>query len=142
MLLSVRFCWGIIGTKHARFSDFIYSPKTIISFAKDTLKFKAKRYIGHNPLGGLMVLALFVLLALTSLTGLLVYAVEENAGPLLPWVANTGHRMAEFYEEVHEVLANLTLFLVVIHVTGVLFESLLHHENLIRAMITGDKRKQ
>ena len=87
-----------------------------------------------------MIILIFTLLILTSISGLAVYAVEENAGPLAPWLAPSSHQLAEAYEELHEALANISLLLVLLHVGGVLFESLLHHENLTRAMITGFKK--
>ena len=139
-LLLLRLVWGFIGTRYARFSDFVHSPATVRAYLKDILRFKAKRYIGHNPAGGAMIVLLLVSLALTSLTGLAVYGAGENAGLLAGWLGQLGERWAEVFEEVHEFFAGLTLLLVFIHVGGVLFESLLHRENLIKAMVNGYKR--
>lgn len=168
-LVVLRVLWGFVGPKHARFSDFVFSPGKVRAYALDLLRFRATRYLGHSPAGGAMVMVLLVGLVATVWTGLEVYAVEENAGPLAaatvvrpetasqplrPQVrlVNDEHDDDErngkkknknkdgFWEEAHEVLANLMLFLILLHVGGVMLTSLAHRENLIRAMITGRKR--
>jgi len=139
-LLSLRLVWGFIGPRYARFSDFTYSLSSIRNFLKDTLNFRAKRYLGHNPAGGAMILLLIASLLLTSFTGLALYAVAEQAGPLAGMITITSEFMRETLEETHEFFANFTLFLVLIHVAGVIIESFMHRENLARAMVTGNKR--
>lgn len=161
-LVAFRIIWGVIGTKHARFWDFLFGPATTLGYLKDLGRFKAKRYIGHSPAGAAMTFALLISIAATVWSGLEVYAVEENAGPL---ASTTTVQMAgreaprarlifvsddegedggkdDFWEEIHEVLANLTLALVFLHIAGVLFASFVHKENLARAMITGRKRRE
>lgn len=162
-LVGFRVVWGLIGTKHARFSDFIYLPATTIGYLKDLLVGNAKKYIGHNPAGGWMVIALLVSLLLTSVSGLKVYGLEGH-GPLAQatsvestreimmaenkfqfiYVNDDDHDEEEgdeFWEEVHEFLANFTVLLVVMHITGVIISSIRENQNLIRAMITGYKEK-
>jgi cytochrome b len=139
-LLVVRIVWGLTGSRHARFSDFIYSPRNIRTFLKDTLSMKAKRYLGHNPAGGAMVLLLIFSLIVTTLSGLMLFGVAEGQGPLAAWVINGESFWGEMLEEVHEFFANFTLFLVFVHVAGVIIESLLHRENLVKAMFNGKKR--
>ena len=138
-LISVRFIWGFIGTRYARFSDFVYSSQSIVEFLKDTLKFKAKRYIGHNPAGGAMVILLMVSLFITTTSGILVYGAEEQAGPVAHWFSQAGGFWAEILEGLHEFFANFTLLLVVVHVVGVVVESLIHQENLVSSMVSGLK---
>ena len=70
-LLLFRLFWGVIGPRHARFSDFVKSPSAVIGYLKDLTKLRAKRYIGHNPAGGAMIVALLICLVMTTLTGLL-----------------------------------------------------------------------
>lgn len=139
-LLLLRIIWGLVGTRHARFSDFIYSPKTIKEFIKGTVSFRAKRYLGHNPAGGAMILLMIISLLVTTLTGIAVYGLEEQAGPLASWFTQKESLMGEIFEEVHEFSANFTLFLVFIHVAGVIVESFIHKENLVQSMIDGNKR--
>jgi cytochrome b len=141
-LVLFRLVWGLVGPRHARFSDFIRPPGETLAYLKDVIAFRARRYLGHNPAGGAMVVALIISLGLTTVTGLLVYGAEEMAGPLAGWLAPTSHDTAEAFEELHELFANLTLALVVAHLAGVLLASLQHGENLVRSMFTGLKPKE
>jgi len=139
VIILTRIVWGFIGTRYARFSDFVYPLSTVSQFLKDTLILRAKRFIGHNPAGGLMILALIVSLLITTLSGMTVYGAADNAGPLAPWLGASSHFLEEVFEGIHELFANLTLLLVLVHVMGVVVESLIHRENLVRAMVTGYK---
>jgi len=141
-LLVIRIIWGFIGSKYARFSDFVCRPKTILQFLRDTVVLKAKRYLGHNPAGGAMVILLIVSLLITTFSGLVVYGAEEQVGPIAHWFSSDFHRAwGETTEDVHEFFANFTLLLVLAHVLGVVVESVVHKENLARAMINGFKAK-
>ena len=140
-LVFLRVLWGFVGTKHARFTDFIYPRQTIKQFLLDTLSLRAPRYLGHNPAGGAMILLLMLALLLTAVFGLAVYAAEEAAGPLAGMFTGVGKFWSEVFEELHEFFANLTVFLVLLHVIGVVIESIIHRENLIGAMWHGYKRK-
>jgi cytochrome b len=137
--IAVRLIWGLIGTHHARFSDFVTSPLTALRYVKDTLHFRAKRYIGHNPAGGWMIVIMLVSLLATGVSGLFLYGSSEQAGPLAALFAAGGDAWKKSLEEVHEFLANFTAFLVVIHLVGVILESIIHKENLVSAMISGEK---
>jgi len=139
-LIVLRLVWGFIGTRHARFVDFTYSPDAIWKFLGDTLRFRAKRYMGHNPAGGAMIFLLLISLLLTSFSGLAVYGAE-GAGPLSYLLAGSGPMVEEVFEEIHEFFANFTLLLVFIHVSGVVIESFIHRENLVSSMVHGYKRK-
>lgn len=138
-LLLIRLFWGFFGTRYARFSDFVTSPSAALDYLLRLSRFRAKRYIGHNPAGGLMIVVLLVSLLITSISGLAAYGAE-GYGPLAEWLYSYRIWDDELFEEVHEFFANLTLFLVLIHITGVVVESLIHSENLVRAMFTGFKR--
>jgi len=127
-LLVVRVVWGFAGTCHARFSDFVYPTSVIASYLVDMARFRAKRYLGHNPAGGVMVIALLVLLIATSATGIMM---TTDAYWGFKWV-----------EEAHEIAANLTVVLIGLHLVGVLAASVQHRENLLTAMITGRKRRE
>jgi cytochrome b len=87
VLLIIRIIWGIFGSKHARFKDFIYPPADILGYLKDLIKGKPKHYIGHNPAGGAMACFLLFVLLLITLTGLLTYGAEGK-GPLAFKLAN------------------------------------------------------
>lgn len=147
-LLVVRLVWGLVGSEHARFRDFVRSPRTVWQYTKDNIAGRARRYIGHNPLGGVMVIALMLSVTMTAFSGMSLLAAEEGEGPLAGWLIaappagqHEESALAEQTEEVHEFFANFTLFLVMLHVLGVVVESVRHRENLARAMITGYKRE-
>lgn len=138
ILVVTRVLWGFVGPGHARFSDFITAPATAVRYAKDLILLRSERHLGHSPGGGYMVVALLVFLAATVVTGLIVYGGDQQAGPLAGIVTKaTGEQM----EEVHEVIANITLALIFAHIAAVIFASYAHHENLVRAMVTGYKRR-
>ena len=137
--LVARIVWGVVGTHHALFVDFAYSPTQIGHYLSDVVRFRAHRYIGHNPAGGAMVLALLLSLIITTVSGLLTYGVVEGSGPLAPWLTGMSYLVGEITEELHEWFANLTLLLVFLHLAGVLLASLQHRENLIASMWHGNK---
>ena len=139
-LLVFRLIWGLIGTRHARFSDFVTRPSVAWRYLKDTLKGKAKRYLGHNPAGAAMIVVLLLSLLFTTVSGLALYAIEDQAGPLAGVMGQLGEHWEELFEELHEFFANFSVLLVLIHIGGVIVESLLHRENLVRSMFTGRKR--
>lgn len=125
ILIGLRVVWGLIGTQHARFTDFLFSPTRTLAYLRSLRSARPERYLGHNPAGGWMVIALLLSLLAAAASGLML--------------GGGGH---ELWEEIHEGAANLTLFLVVVHVSGVVASSLLHGENLIKAMLTGNKMRR
>jgi cytochrome b len=141
-LLVFRVIWGVIGPRYARFSNFVFAPSVVLRYLKEVLLLRPRRYLGHNPAGGAMIVALLVSLVMTTATGLAVYGAGENAGPLAASLGYLGDEGGKVFEEIHEFFANCTLFLVFVHVTGVLVESLIHRENLVRGMIDGLKRPE
>jgi cytochrome b len=137
-LLIARILWGFVGTAHARFSDFVVGPGTTLGYLRDLLRFRAERHLGHSPGGAAMILLLIGFLAATVVTGLVVYGGDQQAGPLAGMFSKeTGESM----EEVHELIANITLALVILHVSAVLFASYAFRENLVRSMFSGYKRR-
>jgi cytochrome b len=137
-LVAARIVWGFVGSLHARFSDFVYAPATAFSYVRELLRFRGARYLGHSPGGGYMVIILLIFLAATVATGLVVYGGDQQAGPLAGMFTKD---FSESFEEVHEVIANITLALIFFHVSAVVLASFVHHENLARAMVTGYKRR-
>ena len=125
-LIGFRVVWGLTGPGHARFSGFVRGPGTVLGYLRDMAGKREKRYLGHNPAGGAMVVALIVTMAALSLTGWM-YTTDAFWG--VNWV-----------EESHEILANIMLGLVLVHIGGVALASLRHRENLVRAMFSGEKR--
>ncbi len=125
-LIGLRLVLGIAGTRYARFSQFIRSPKRTLAYAGDVVRHKEPRYLGHNPLGAAMVVVLMGMVGGIALTG---------------WMQTTdAYWGVEWVEEVHEALAQLLLVAIALHVAGVIHASLRHRENLVLAMLTGHKR--
>jgi cytochrome b len=139
VVVCFRLLWGLVGSDHARFKDFMRPPAAIFRYLTDLVRGQSKRYLGHNPAGAGMILTLLIFLTATVFSGIVLYGMEESAGPLAAWVTENSDR-EEIWEELHEVFANLTLLLVVLHVIGVIFSSRAHRENLAKAMITGRKK--
>lgn len=137
MLIILRLIWGVIGSRYARFSQFVTGPEKIKAYLRSLLSYQPQHFTGHNPAGGAMVILLLISLTLLCVSGI-VTLTGEGEGPLAGYA--TAVWMSDWMEDLHELLANLCLGLIFVHVAGVLVSSLLHKENLIRAMITGKKQ--
>lgn len=137
-LVAFRLLWGIIGTRHARFTDFVTGPGAVKRYLGRLFTGRAPHYLGHNPAGAAMIIALLLSLILTTFTGAVLIAGDGH-GPL----AGTffAGLSGDSFEEMHEFFANFTLFLVGLHVLGVVVSSFLHRENLVRAMVTGRRHR-
>ncbi len=124
-LIAFRLVWGFIGPRHARFTDFVPGPHRLITYLRDMAAGRERRYLGHNPAGGAMVMALLITLIAISVSG---YMMGMDAYFGVEWV-----------EDLHEALVNFLLLLVALHLGGVALASWRHRENLVVAMITGEK---
>lgn len=120
---TFRLPWGFIGSRYARFVDFVRGPTALKEYAASLLKLEPEHHVGHNPAGGW---AIVLLLGLGILTGLAGWANYNDLG-------------GNLLEELHEGLAATMLTVVIVHLIGVASGSLLHGENLVRTMITGCK---
>lgn len=119
-----RLPWGFIGSRYARFVDFVRGPGSVVDYLRSLIRLDPDHHTGHNPAGGW---AIMLLLGLGIATGLVGWAMYNELG-------------GDWLEELHEGLAATMLTVVFIHVAGVISGSLLHGENLVRAMITGHKQ--
>jgi len=122
----LRLLWGVLGTRYARFSQFIRSPSTVARYLRDIATGREARYVGHNPAGGAMIVMLMLVMLATAATGYL-QTTDQFFGD-------------EGVEKLHDLLGNGLLLLVLAHLAGVALASVRHHENLVRAMLTGRKR--
>lgn len=122
-LIGFRVVWGLVGTRYARFSAFSFGPRAVLDYLKSLLTLRPQHFIGHNPAGSW---AIWLILSLGLISGASGYAVYNDLG-------------GELFEELHEGAANLMLGVIVVHVIGVIASSLLHGENLVKAMVTGFK---
>jgi len=140
-LLLFRVVWGFIGNRYARFKSFIFSPQETLAYVRSLRGGHAKHYYGHNPAGALMVFALLALLLAIFGTGLLTLAVIDFEGPLLFLANDVSDETAYLFRDAHDWMVNIALLLIPLHLLGVVSGSLQHKENLLRAMVTGMKRK-
>jgi len=122
-LVAFRLVWGFIGTRHARFADFVRGPKEAVAHLRSLLAGRPAEHAGHNPAGALAILALLALAIGVTATG---WMTQADWG-------------GERFEEAHELVANLMLVLVGVHVAAVVLSSRLQGENLVKAMLTGRK---
>jgi cytochrome b len=141
LLIIFRFIWGFIGSKYARFSDFIVSPKIVLNYLKDIKKNTNIRYIGHNPAGAAMIVILISSILITCLTGVFLYGVDAHSGPLAFLFTTENEYLEDILEEVHEFFSSFSVVLIVLHVSGVIIAGKQHNENLIKSMINGYKKK-
>lgn len=124
-LVALRLVWGVIGTRHARFTDFVTGPRAVTDYLRRLAAGRPRRYRGHNPAGGAMVLALLATLLVVGGSG---------------WLSETdAYFGVEWVSALHSAASTALLVLIGLHVLGVLVSSLAHRENLVRAMITGHK---
>ena len=135
-LLLARVLWGIWGSKNARFSGFVKGPHEVMAHIQALRKGKAERHLGHNPLGALMIIALLGTVFLLLLTGMAGLGGVFKTGPL-GFITN--FRIGSFTLSVHYLLAIFMMVLVGLHIMGAVFEGLRTKENLVKAMVTGDK---
>jgi len=123
-LVAFRLLWGVVGPRHARFSNFVRGPAAIGRYLRSLLAGDPEHHLGHNPAGAVAVVLLLGLAALAGLSG---WALYDGPG-------------GEWLEETHEFLAGALLAVVGVHLAGVAVASWLHRENLVHAMLTGRKK--
>ncbi|MBI5784139.1 MAG: cytochrome b/b6 domain-containing protein [Rhodocyclales bacterium] len=124
-LLALRVVWGFVGTRHARFADFVPTPGQFFAYVRDALRGRERRYVGHNPAAAAMVLTLMLLMTGIGVTGWM-HGLDRFWGE--EWVV-----------DVHVLLCDIVAGLVVVHVSAAILVSFKQRENLIMAMITGYK---
>lgn len=158
-LLVLRLVWGVLGPAEARFSAFPPNPVTALRHLRQLVAGRVRHYPSHNPAGALMAYAFWATLAVVTASGLYLtggatpmqVAAEKAAVASGDWSAliaeDDGESSEEdkslrhTAEEVHEVAANLLLFLAALHVAGVIVESRAMRRNLVKPMLLGDARR-
>jgi cytochrome b len=122
-LVAFRLLWGVIGTRYSRFGSFAFGPRSVLAYLKSLFTRSPQHHLGHNPAGSWAIYALLALIVLAGVTG---YATYNDIG-------------GGWMEEAHEAAANALMGVVIVHVSGVLVSSIIHRENLARAMVSGFK---
>lgn len=123
-LIIFRLLWGVIGSRYSRFSSFIFGLQEIKTYIMGLVRNRPIHYLGHNPLGSIAIYLILLIVLGISFTG---YCIFNDVG-------------ASWYSEVHELMANFLIGIVVIHIFGVIASGLFHKENLVRSMLTGLKQ--
>jgi len=149
-LVAFRVFWGLLGSRYARFAQFLKGPAATIAYLRAMMQRKERRYLGHNPAGAAMIVALLIALSGTGFTGWLSQEPDRLAMlPDMPQIVSPVWADGDnddtengdsALKDVHEVFANLLLLLVALHVGGVVLASIRHRENLVASMMTGTKR--
>ncbi|RIZ66652.1 MAG: cytochrome B [Methylococcales bacterium] len=160
-LIIFRVVWGFWGSRHARFSNFVTSFSTVVRFVKSLFSKKPKRYMGHNPLGGWMVIAMLITLFMLCYSGIKLNALQGGGEPLalqMPSIDLISSAYAkedieqflirepdevgeDYWKEMHAQYFYLMLILIALHLAEVLVSSLLYKENFVKEMWTGKKAK-
>ena len=135
-LILFRVVWGFVGSYHARFKNFVYAPATVINYAKNLFKKDSAHYVGHNPMGGLSVVALIASVGLQTVTGLF-----SNDDILLegPYASMVSKAFSDQMTRLHQLNSDLILILVGLHLSAIVFYAMFKKEQLIEAMLTGKK---
>jgi cytochrome b len=122
-LVVFRLLWGLVGSRYARFASFVRGPRAVLRYLRSLTAKQPEHHLGHNPAGALAIVLLLALGLVMVASG---WAVYNDLGP-------------QWLEDLHELAGNTMLAVVVVHLLGVLTASWLHHENLVRSMVTGFK---
>jgi cytochrome b len=137
ILVAFRIVWGLVGSRYARFSSFLFGPADLLLYARQAMRGQAPYFASHNPMGAAMVYALLALLLANGLVGIMLGGVMMQIGPLAERLP------AEWMESLysaHKYLGDAITALVLVHMLGVLWAAWLHRENYVYAMFTGVKR--
>lgn len=122
-LVAFRIVWGLVGTRHARFTNFVRAPSAMLRYLRSLVRGAPEHHVGHNPAGALAILALLGVAAVVVASGWATY----------------NDLYKDLFEELHEGAAEALMGLVLLHVAAVVVSSWLHRENLVAAMFTGRK---
>jgi cytochrome b len=135
-LVLFRLLWGVLGSTHARFKAFVRGPGAVWDYAKSLLHGRPVFHVGHNPLGGWMILALLGSLLVQAGTGLFANDDIMIEGPLAKHVSK---EISDLLSKLHETNFKLLLALIFLHVAAALYYLVARRDNLIKSMVTGNK---
>ena len=133
ILTATRIVWGVLGTRYARFAEFVRGPQSVLQYLRGAAQ---RHYAGHNPAGGWMVLLLLLLLLAQAVTGLFANDQISETGPLFGYI--TVDR-SDFLTSLHKIGFKILQAAVALHIVAVLFHLFVRRENLVRPMLDGAK---
>ncbi len=136
ILLAFRIFWGFFGPKYSKFKDF---PTNELKPYSSTVFNKESKYIGHNPAASYVMIIMLVCTFLIILTGVLTYGIQEGKG-LLGFLNETYFKNMKSIDNIHEFFANFFIFLIVLHLAGIVVDKFLHKEiETLKSIFTGFK---
>ncbi len=135
-LILFRILWGVVGSRHARFSNFVRGPKTIFGYMKAFTKKDAPHYLGHNPMGALSVVAILLVVGFQAVSGLFA---DDDIMLRGPYAAAVGTDWSSLITKLHKWNSDLILILIGLHVAAILYYVLVKKDALIKPMFTGEK---
>lgn len=138
-LIIFRLIWGVIGLDYSRFTDFPCSLREIRKHLFTLARLRPTGHLGHTPMGAVMIIALLTGLLFLTLSGTILYGIENSALAFSGLVAALDTDVVIAIENVHGLVADALVLLVLLHIGGVVVESVLQKQNLTRAMVTGYK---
>jgi cytochrome b len=137
VLVTFRIAWGFMGTRHARFEEFVRSPRrTFQYFGTLGREAEAKPYVGHNPSGGWSIIAMLALLMAQAGTGLFANDDVSSVGPLFGWVSNP---LSNTLTKFHHLLSNFLEAFILLHILAIAYYGYVRKEDLLTPMVTGRK---
>ena len=136
-LLFFRLLWGFVGGTHARFRSFVRGPRAVLAYLRELRAGKSEPHLGHNPAGGWSVLLMLACLALQVGTGL--FLSDDDLGFTGPLANHVSDRMSDRLHALHEANFVVLMGLVALHLSAVVFHLWVKKENLVRAMVSGNK---
>ena len=131
-LIVFRILWGVVGPKHARFAQFIPSPKRLINYVRNP----NSKTPGHNPMGALMVVLMIVLISLQAVSGLFINDDVYSSGPYYGSISNDLEKIMLF---IHHNVFDFMIAAIVLHIAAITFYWRVKKDNLVVPMITGKK---
>ena len=142
LLVLFRIFYGFVTkNRYEKLSSLFFPPSEIWAFVKSVMKLAEKRYLGHNPLAGLVMFAMLVTIATMAITGGVGYAMKEEEGILALFVT-PNFELGKEVLDIHEILSKILLGLIGMHLMGVVVSSILTKENYIRAIFGDGKKKE
>jgi len=134
-LLLFRIVWGLVGSRHARFSSFIPTPGRVMAYLRGIGRRDGEHTPGHNPLGAVSVYAILLALLFQVLTGLFANDDIVDQGPLAIWISK---ELSDRLTDLHVINRVVLLVLVALHLAAILFYYFYKRVNLVRPMLSGD----
>jgi len=135
-LIVFRLIWGLVGTRHSRFSQFLPTPARLTAYLKGRDRQADVSYAGHNPLGSLMVILMIVLVSLQAISGLFINDDVFSSGP---YYGSVGSEIEAIMEFLHHNTFDLMLISIALHISAIGYYWWVKKHNLVKPMITGRK---